>query len=121
MKTPWLIPLLAFATFLVLPSSAGAPAAVIDVINFAFEDDDGDGITSVPVGATVQWRFVQGTHSSTEGTDTPLDAVLGSEWDSGVLAAGSPPPTFEHTFTDAGAFAYYCSVHPAMRGVIVVA
>ena len=40
-----------------------------------------------------------------------------NEFDSGIMQRGQ---TFKHTFYEAGTFEYYCTVHPAMVGKIVV-
>jgi plastocyanin len=39
------------------------------------------------------------------------------EFDSGIMQTGQ---TFKHTFYEAGTFEYYCTVHPAMVGKVVV-
>jgi plastocyanin len=57
---------------------------------------------TIHVGDTVEWVWDNGMHSTT--------SVAGSaeSWDSGVHMA---PFTFDHTFTHAGTFNYYCRVH----------
>jgi len=80
------------------------PAATITIADFAFT-----GATSVAVGETVTV-----TNEDTVGhTWTAVDG----EFDSGTLAEGA---TFEHTFDEAGAFDFFCSVHPDMTGTITV-
>ena len=51
-------------------------------------------------------------HTVTAGTpDEPTD----------LFDALVPPGgTFEYTFDDAGRYEYFCSIHPDMRGVIIV-
>lgn len=44
-------------------------------------------------------------------------AAASIEFDSGIMQAGQ---TFKHTFYEAGTFEYYCTVHPAMVGKVVV-
>ncbi|MGB7676597.1 MAG: plastocyanin/azurin family copper-binding protein, partial [Nitrososphaeraceae archaeon] len=41
----------------------------------------------------------------------------GNEFDSSYLAAGK---TFQHQFGTAGTFDYYCTLHPWMKGKVVV-
>jgi plastocyanin len=62
------------------------------------------------VGDTVTW---------TNGTDVAhtVASDSGSELASDSIAAGE---TFDHTFTVAGTFAYHCTIHPYMKGRIVV-
>ncbi|HSP16390.1 MAG TPA: IPT/TIG domain-containing protein [Thermoanaerobaculia bacterium] len=87
----------------------------------------GPGLTFTPSsvvvapGDTVQWNFAFGfAHTTTS------DRTTGAEvWDSGIRTSGS----FSHTFTTAGDWPYYCSLHssPAflggtfMNGVVHVA
>lgn len=58
---------------------------------------------------------------ATEATDiSPSQQSLpasSNEFDSGVMQRGQ---TFKQTFYEAGTFEYYCTVHPAMVGKIVV-
>jgi len=57
----------------------------------------------INVGDTVHWTWDSGLHSVT--------SVAGSieSFNSGNLSA--PGPTFDHTFTHAGVFTYYCDIH----------
>ena len=80
------------------------------------DQKSGTSTTTIHVGDTVQWVWVNGFHSTTSGTCaggcTP-DGI----WNSG---AGSGM-TFSHTFNQAGTFPYYCLVHQAlMQGTVVV-
>jgi plastocyanin len=78
----------------------------VGIENFSFTPGD----LVVSVGTTVEW---QNRASGTSHTTTAVDG----EWDSGVLEAGG---SFSQTFTEAGAFDYFCSIHPAMTGTITV-
>ncbi len=64
---------------------------------------------SINVGDTVRWTFAGGTHTTT--SDTGL-------WNSGSRSSG----TFDHTFTSAGTFGYFCQPHIGfgMTGTIAV-
>ena len=73
-----------------------------------------DLTTTVSVGDTVTWNFVEGTDLDAH-TTTSID---GGVWDSGQVDA---PGTFSLTFDTAGVFLYLCEIHPfQMAGVIVV-
>ncbi len=39
------------------------------------------------------------------------------KWDSNTIPPGA---TFSHVFRKAGTFRYHCSIHPSMKGKIVV-
>ncbi|MDB5680101.1 cupredoxin family copper-binding protein [Sphingomonas bacterium] len=87
------------------PAPAPAPAKV-HISNFTF----GPKALTVKVGQTVTW---------TNDDDIPHTVVATDKsFRSKVLDTGQ---SFSFTFTKAGAFAYFCSLHPMMTGKIVVA
>jgi plastocyanin len=61
------------------------------------------------VGTTVEWA----NNDALPHTVTANDR----SYDSGNIAPGR---TYRHTFTKAGSYAYFCVLHPFMKGVIVV-
>ena len=65
---------------------------------------------TVKVGTTVTWA----NHDGTAHTVTTKGSSL---FDSGVIPTGG---TYKYTFTQAGTFDYYCTIHPWMTGKIVV-
>src|SRR2546422_5977612 len=65
---------------------------------------------TVKVGKTVTW-VNKDTVAHTVTTDGS------SLFDSGVVPTGA---TFQFSFTTAGTYPYYCTVHPFMKGTIVV-
>jgi plastocyanin len=72
---------------------------------------------TVKVGDTVTWinnDFEQ--HTVTSGTGIS-DPSSGQELSSYLISFGG---RYEHAFTEAGAYEYYCQIHPMMRGEIVV-
>jgi plastocyanin len=70
----------------------------------------------VKAGTTVTWTNGDTTlHTVTSGT--PEGGNSGTEFDSSYIAAGK---TFQHAFNTAGTFDYYCTLHPFMKGKIVV-
>lgn len=86
---------------------AKADTIVVDIKSNFFSPAE----VTVAVGDTVRWVWDEGTHTSTSS-----DGL----WDSGILRAGS---TFEHTFNNAGDFAYKCTLHFAccnMAGTVHV-
>ena len=77
-----------------------AIAATVIVNNFTYKPSK----VTVKVGDTVRWTFTNGTHSVTSGSSCTMDAnpVL----DSGEQGS---PFDYEHTFTAAGTYPYYCT------------
>jgi len=83
---------------------SAAPAAV-KIDNFVF----GPQTVTVPVGTTVTW---------TNSDDIPHTAVsTDGVFKSKVMDTNEK---FSYTFTKAGTYPYYCSVHPKMTGQVVV-
>jgi plastocyanin len=72
--------------------------------------------TLVARGSSVVWTNQDDTlHTVTSGS--PESGSSGTDFDSSYLATGK---TFEHIFDDAGTFDYYCTLHPYMKGQVVV-
>jgi plastocyanin len=84
------------------PSAANA---AVNIDNFVF----GPPTITVPIGATVTWTNkddIPHTSVSTEGV-----------FKSKVLDTDEK---FSYTFTKAGTYPYYCTIHPKMTGKVVV-
>jgi len=99
--------LLLFAGSPSVTASNGASAAnaVVKIDNFTF----GPQALTVLVGTTVTWTNsddIPHTSVSTEGV-----------FKSKVLDTDEK---FSYTFTKAGTYPYYCTIHPKMTGTIVV-
>ncbi len=64
---------------------------------------------TVKVGGSVTWVNRDATtHTVTDNNKA---------FDSGNIASGA---TYKYTFTTAGTYQYYCTIHPFMKGTIVV-
>ncbi|HYG00426.1 MAG TPA: plastocyanin/azurin family copper-binding protein [Candidatus Saccharimonadales bacterium] len=76
----------------------------------------------VTVGQTVVWTNDDSAfHTVTSGSVGTPDA--GKAFDSGLAgptALTSKGKTFEHTFDTAGEYPYFCTLHPAMVGTVIV-
>jgi len=84
------------------PSAANA---AVKIDNFAF----GPQTITVPVGVTVTW---------TNSDDIPHTAVsTDGVFKSKVMDTDEK---FSYTFSKAGTYPYFCSIHPRMTGKIVV-
>jgi plastocyanin len=82
-----------------------ATASAVKIDNFSF----GPQTITVPVGATVTW---------TNADDIPHTAVsTDGVFKSKVIDTDEK---FSYTFTKAGTYAYYCTIHPKMTGQVVV-
>jgi len=84
------------------PSAANAE---VKIDNFSF----GPQTVTVPVGATVTWT----NRDDIPHTVVSTDGVFKSK-------VRDTDETFSYTFTKAGTYPYFCSVHPKMTGKVVV-
>ena len=92
------------------PSGESVPDVFEEIVDSAF---DSETIT-IPVGTTVFW-----THNGSFPHTVTLD---NGSYDSGELRKGNK---VSFTFTEAGTYNYYCSIHGSaggqgMSGVIIV-
>jgi plastocyanin len=96
---------LSFAMAAMTASSALAADAAIKIDNFVFTPDT----LEIAAGTTVTW---------TNEDDIP-HAVGAKDlsWKSHAMDTGD---TFTYTFTKAGTYDYFCTLHPHMQGKIVV-
>jgi plastocyanin len=82
-----------------------AAANAVKIDNFVF----GPQTITVPVGTTVTW---------TNSDDIPHTAVsTDGVFKSKVMDTDEK---FSYTFTKAGTYSYFCSIHPKMTGQVVV-
>jgi plastocyanin len=88
------------------PAAAPAPATMeVKIDNFSF----GPNSITVAVGTTVTWT----NRDDIPHTVVSTDGVFKSK----VMDTDEK---FSFTFTKAGTFAYFCSIHPKMTGTVVV-
>lgn len=85
----------------------GAPVghAIVTIKDFSFDPAD----LTVKVGTVVTWK-------NGGGTDHTVD------FDDGSISSGKIAPGISatHIFKSAGTFSYHCSIHPRMKGRVVV-
>lgn len=74
----------------------------------------------VSVGDTVIWTNKDGAlHTVTSGTSPEPDGIFGMR-DATNPVLVPPSRTFSFTFTEAGEYPYFCTLHPAMNGLVKV-
>ena len=89
-----------------VPASAPQPAAVeVKIDNFSF----GPATITVPVGTTVTW-INRDDIPHTVASDDKLFKSKALDTDD----------KFSFTFTKAGTYGYFCSLHPKMTGKVIV-
>ena len=96
----------AFVTGIVRADDAAPPEQQVAIYNYKFSPE----VLTVPVGTKVTW---------TNKDDVPHSVVSSDKRfpQSGGLDTGDH---YSYTFTDAGSYEYFCSLHPFMKGKIVV-
>jgi plastocyanin len=114
-----------FATAFALPSYQLAFAATVNAeITSGAASKTTDAFSPNPIkankGDTVVWTNKDtALHTVTSGKPGSPDGKFGGTSDSPTLIP--PGKTFQHTFADDGEFPYFCTLHPAMVGTVVVA
>ncbi len=91
------------------PNQSNIPASgTINIVNMMFTPSQ----ITVAKGGTVTWT---NNDSTTHTVEDDLSNVGGP-------ASGNIPPggKYSFTFDKTGSFQYHCSIHPSMRGTIVV-
>jgi plastocyanin len=89
----------------VMAAPAGAEDAVVKIENFTFAPQR----VTVKAGTTITWTNDDDIpHTVASSTKAFKSKVLDSE------------DKFSFTFTTAGVYEYFCSLHPHMTGTIVV-
>lgn len=86
-------------------TTGGSGGTGVDVKNFSFAP----GTLDVSTGAKVTWTFDDPIGHNVHASD--------GSFQSGTLSGGQ---TYSFTFTKAGTYNYVCSIHPFMKGQIVV-
>jgi len=71
--------------------------------DYSFQPDE----TTILKGETVTWI----------NQDSVGHTIRGKTFNSGLLRNGQ---SFKQTFNEAGIFDYYCSLHPEMKGKVIV-
>ena len=88
------------------PKTAVDSKVSVIINNFAFNPQ----MVNIKTGTTVTW-------TNSDVTSHTVTADSGTVLNSAVLAPGQ---SYSVTFSSPGTFAYHCSIHPSMRGTIVV-
>ncbi len=89
------------------PSAQPAPSgSAVTIRDFSFNP----GTLTVKAGTTVTWT----------NQDGPTHRIISDDF---TTFASSPLPTgasFTFTFVNPGSYPYHCSIHPSMKGTVVV-
>ena len=84
---------------------ASAKSAEVKIDNFSFAP----GAFTVAVGTTVTWTNRDDIHHTVVSTDGVFKSKV-----------RDTDEKFSYTFTKAGTYPYYCTIHPKMTGKVVV-
>jgi plastocyanin len=87
------------------PSGEASKSEKVDIIEFTYQPDP----VVVQAGGKVVWQ----NQDAAPHTATADD----ERWDTGTIEKGK---IGSETFKETGTFAYYCEIHPDMRGTVEV-
>ncbi len=88
------------------PEGTGTQTREVNIQSFAFSPQE----LTVQVGDTVRW-------TNKDLVSHAITSDSGSELDSPLFGKDG---TYSHTFSTVGTYTYHCSVHPSMKGTIIV-
>ncbi|CAN5766803.1 hypothetical protein BH11MYX4_BH11MYX4_52730 [soil metagenome] len=96
-------------------SAAPSPDATVVEVKVDGHDFDPPAVT-IKANQKVRWVWIAGNHNVVSGASCTPDG----KFTSGNV--GGVPTTFEHTFTEAGSFPYFCDPHCSvgMKGTVTV-
>lgn len=103
-------------------SATRAAVATFKAVNNSFDLDNNAGTVvdtaKIQVGESVSWTWVNGTHTTTNGTGSD-DPQMGSLWNQPLDLTH---PQFTYLFDTAGEYPFFCVFHDflEMKGVVVV-
>jgi plastocyanin len=103
MRRELVILMVLLSIFLAIGCAGKGKIVDVRIQNYAYYPDS---ITVSP-GDTIKWTNL----------DSDAHTVLGIDFSSGNI---SYEQSYEHTFTKAGTYNYYCSIDPSMKGIIIV-
>ena len=87
------------------PSGEASKSEKVDIVEFTYQPDP----VVVQVGGKVIWQNQDAApHTATADDES---------WDTGTIEKGK---IGSETFKQAGTFAYFCEIHPDMRGTVEV-
>jgi plastocyanin len=91
------------------PTTSATGGYTVAIKNFAFDPSS----LTVKSGTAVKWTNQDGApHTIVSDTGSPI------AFSSDSLASGA---SYSFTFTQPGTYTYHCSIHPSMKGTIIVA
>ncbi|NDF26771.1 MAG: hypothetical protein EB153_04295 [Nitrosopumilaceae archaeon] len=95
--------------------SASTEAVTVEIAAGAVSDTNcadkcyNPSVAKIPVGGTITWKNADNaSHTATE---------TNSKFDTSLLTAGAE---YSQTFSEAGTFDYMCTLHPWMKGQVIV-
>jgi plastocyanin len=87
------------------PSGEAAKSEKVDIVEFTYQPD--------PVVVQVDGKVIWQNQDTAPHTATADD----ESWDTGTIEKGK---IGSETFKEPGTFAYYCEIHPDMKGTVEV-
>jgi plastocyanin len=103
MRREIVILMVLLSIFLAIGCTSKAETVDVKIQNDSYNPDS----ITISNGDTVKWTNL----------DAGVHTVVGTDFSSGDISSGK---SYEHKFTKAGNYNYYCSIDPSMKGVVIV-
>lgn len=103
MRNGLILLMVSFSIFLAIGCTSKGETYYVRIENSQFYPDS----ITISVGDTVRWTNL----------DSVNHTVVGADFSSGNITSQD---SYDHTFTKAGTYNYYCSIEPFMKGVVIV-
>jgi plastocyanin len=103
MRREIIILMVLFSIFLAIGCAGKGETFYVRIQNSAFYPNS----ITISAGDTVDWTNLDSTNHTVVGTGFSSDNI-------------STEDSYDHTFTKAGTYNYYCSIEPSMKGVVIV-
>ena len=103
MRREIVILMVLLSIFLAIGCTDKAKTVDVEIQNASFNPNS----ITISNGDTVKWTNL----------DPGVHSVVGTDFSSGDIASGK---SYEHKFTKAGTYNYYCSIEPSMKGAVIV-
>lgn len=103
MRTELILLMVLFSIFLAIGCTSKGETYYVKIENSQFYPNS----ITISSGDTVRWTNLDPTNHT----------VVGTGFSSGNITSQD---SYDHTFTKAGTYNYYCSIEPSMKGVVIV-
>jgi Plastocyanin len=103
MEKKFIVLMVLFGIFLAIGCTNKSETYYVRIQNSQFYPSS----ITISSGDTVRWTNLDSTNHT----------VVGTDFSSGNITSQD---SYDHTFTKAGTYSYYCSIETSMKGIVIV-